>query len=254
MVAGVLCSYFIVNEPILYASKLPSVETLFTISFHGDALYLVPVYIILVGLLAAGSFSIKKQPELFILCAMLLSLYLAVPENMGPLVRPHERILFLLTVLLPLCCAYIKPFRLEKIIVVGVCLVVYGFACAHVLKIGDTQIGFYKNAVELLRSIPVGKKILPINVTNHLEAYYVIERDGYVPTLFSSQYMTVRYRQSPLCMPKNQPPSFQLLHSYDYLFIRRANKQMVDGLPKIGFRLFENRGIYSVFENTIGNR
>jgi hypothetical protein len=57
----------------------------------------------------------------FILCGVLAAVYLYSPSEIGPLVRPHERVLYLLIFFLPICCINNKLLNIERIAVILLC-------------------------------------------------------------------------------------------------------------------------------------
>ncbi|MFH0919112.1 MAG: hypothetical protein V1913_02015, partial [Fibrobacterota bacterium] len=173
-----------------------------------DCYFLVPVLVLLGALVLISMLRIKEEPLPFILCGTLALIYMLAPIQIGSLVRPEERVLYLLVFILPICCINNRHVRLEKGLVICLCVVSFFLASQFFARFADTIYPSLSSARTLLRRVSPGKKLIPLLAAqsqvgrlrplSFIDAYYVIDGNGYVPTLFSTQYMTVKYREKPV--------------------------------------------------------
>jgi hypothetical protein len=114
---------------------------------------------------------------------------------------------------------------------------------------------YLSNARTLLQQVPSDRKLFSIRGSGpyigHIDAYYVIDNGGYVPTLFSAPYMLVQYRQKPDFAAEHDKINSVMISNYNYVFVWGHNTNISDFLNKINFTLMNTRGDFEIYGNTI---
>jgi hypothetical protein len=160
----------------------------------------------------------------------------------------------MLMLLLPLCCISRKRLFAEMLFVVIICSAIFIKTSCYVIKHSDNESQFFSAAHHLLADVPAEKKLLPVEavpISNHLEAYYLIEKNGYVPTLFSSPYMMVHYRYPPVSLGNTGRLSYAVLRNYDYLFVSGDNAALEGFLKSVKFTVAGRELFFGVYRNAL---
>jgi hypothetical protein len=239
---------------IFSSSKIPSISNSFTLFRRGDNSSLIPVLAIILALILLSLQQLRKGPLPLLICGVLAIGYIISPADLKHLVRPHERIYFVLVLLLPLCCTNMRRPLLERVFVIIICSGIFLKTSVYVIKHSDEDSAFFTTARNLLLNIPKGKKLMPIemvNISNHLEAYYLIEKEGYVPTLFSAPYMTVKYRTQPIYEPDIAKLSYETIRKYDYLFVTGDHAAIERLLTSANFTAIDRGMLFGVYKNKL---
>jgi hypothetical protein len=157
--------------------------------------------------------------------------------------------------LLPLCCIGQRRIFVEKVFVITICSVAFLYSSNYF----DARIGGLSRhlapARNLLQQIPEGKRLFPIRVSGpfvgHIEAFYVIDKNGYVPTLFSAPYMIVKYREEPSFTPDIHELSDEMVSKYDYAIVWGFNDKLIKHLNNIHFDLVDKYDDIAIYKNLL---
>jgi len=84
---------------------------------------------------------------------------------------------------------------------------------------------------------------------SHIDAYYVIDRDGYVPSLFSMPYMIVQYAKKPEYSPNARMITPEMIGLYDYIFVWGDNQKVEGSLQLMGFFPYTRCSVFGVYQN-----
>lgn len=245
------------SEAILFSSIFERVSDVYSCfkCFSPLDFHLVPVAVLMLLLIGMGFVEIRKEPLPFILCGLLIVIFLVLPKQWGDLVRPQDRVLFMLIFMAPICCVgrYHIPF--ERTTVIIVCTIVFLSGFNYFSQEGGKRNSYFSDARNLLRRIPGEKKLMPVwpygTYCGHVDAFYVIDGDGYVPTLFSAPYMMVRYREKPFYSPMVTEMTPDMLRRYDYLLMWGVSKAIDDSLAKHSFTPILKSGVYGIYKNAL---
>ena len=260
IVAVPLCAFYIQhffpNNPQIqfspFSVRIAQLGLLSTYFAKGDCIFFIPIIICPIVFILVLFFRTGYGKLPIVLCGALFYLYFFVPSEFFSLVRPQERVLYLLLFLLPVCLIGNNIVKYEKTIVIVSCLIVFFLAFSYFSKRAERISRSLAAGRELLQKLPEGKKVLPLwfaipgygrlSPWYNLSSYYVADRDGYVPILFSTEYMPVKYITHPLV--SNYPSRIDsvLLAGYDYLFIWGPNKPAENLLLAEGYRLLFDYG------------
>lgn len=256
----VLFKYMSEDENVHLASeygKIAELANLITFFHKSDALFLVPYFTGLAILIIISLQGIRNEPLPFIMCGILIVMYLLSPVKIGDFIRPHERILYFVLFLLPICCINMKYIRLERIVVLLLCSLTFLKAFHYFTICSDSLSPSLKQARNLLKALPREKRLLPIHrglpyverigVWANIQAYYTIDNDGYVPSLFSTEYMPVRYRFKPDYSPYSSSLMPERLKKYDLVFVWGKTDGIQDTLFRYDYFLHGQIAQYSVF-------
>jgi len=141
---------------------------------------------------------------------------------------------------------------MEKAAVIILCTAVFIYAASYFIKCEGDDYPDLIEARNLMRQLPREKKLIRINpgstVSRHIDSYYVIDRGGYIPFLFSTSYMIVRYREQPSYDPVTGTMSARDLQDYDYVLVENANTFIEDVLKKFNFTLVDKANRYCVYK------
>jgi hypothetical protein len=226
---------------------------------------LYPLMGLWVFLLIGGLCDLKNRLLPFVLFASLVLLYLVSPKDLDPLIRPHERVLFLALFFSPACMGFPAQVRgrpllsaaEEKLLVLVVCIIV-GFRMDSYM-LGTTAMlePALDDTIDCIRQLPPRGSLLPVfsneqyfgkvGIVKHAAAYYVIEKEGLVPSLFSSDYMMVRYRSQPPVPDERTPLEPSVLRRYDYLLVFGYAPHLDAGIKNAGFSPLKINGPVAVF-------
>lgn len=239
------------------SDKWYEVKKVFSVLDKGDCYFLIPLVLLLFTLVLAGTLRVTEEPLPFIVCAALLLLYLIIPADLKPLVKPHERILYALIFIVPLCCTNKKYLTLEKYAVILFCTVTFLYSSSYFNARWEALSGYLMNARYLINKIPGEKKLIQISTETyigHVDAYNVIDNNGYVPTLFSASYMMVRYREAPVFTPDINKITYEMIINYDYILFWGLKDGIVEALNRFNFQLIGKSADYGIFKNTLYER
>lgn len=231
--------------------KVAEAANVFSCLQNGDYYFLVPVFVLLFMLILTGLCRIKVQPLPYILCGVLAVFYLIIPYDLNPLIKPPERVFYMAVFMLPLCCIGKKHLAFEKFTVIILCSITFLYSTHYF----DARIGglsrYLGKARSLLREIPSEKKLLTIRAVGpyvgHIDAYYMIDNNGYVPTLFSAPYMLVQYRQKPDFTTDLNKLSYEMICKYDFVLVGGHNAAVSSYLEKINFTLIKKASVFEIY-------
>jgi hypothetical protein len=233
--------------------KLEEAGKVFTTYYPHDNSFLIPVFILLFVSMIRGYKTIKIEPLPFILLGVLLIVYVFLPTEIGPLVRPHERVFYLILYLAPICLVSKKYVIFEKWAVVVICIISFWQATLYFRSCEDICSPALVQTRNLFRAIPNDKKLLHISLdgpfTRHIDAYYLINNGGYVPSLFSASYMMVRYKNKPVYNPNADRVTDKTLRWFDYILVTGESREFGKWLGKLGFPLVEQTDFAAIYKN-----
>lgn len=222
---------------------------------------MLPVWIALFSLVLIGLRQVRQYIFPFLLCGALFLLYFLAPRGIGPLIRPEERVFFFTLFLLPLCAVNRRYLFLEKIVVILFCTVFFVKSADYFSTVCDRLTPSMNEARKLLKELPPHKKLMPIwaqtpfvgqiGYMANIQAYYVMDREGYVPSLFHDNYIIVKYKKAPIFSPYPEDITFDMLRQYDFLFLwgREANVEAYVALS--GFAIRKQTADMSIYEKVV---
>jgi hypothetical protein len=240
--------------------KMAKLRLLLNVFEWDDLSYLLlPLSCILI-LILLNIKEIKNNFLPWLLCLLLFVLYLIIPLQIGALIRPQERVLHFVLFLLPICCTHSIKLNVERIIVVSLSLFTVFHATKYFNEYSDAVCPDLQSGRRLFQSLSPGKTLMPLLAANSqigrvnpylfLDAYYLIDKNGYVPSLFSETYMMVKYREKPNFSYNLRNVSTEMLTQYDYLLVRGAHIQKVNkDMREWGFALIKRAGSHGVYLN-----
>lgn len=228
--------------------------------FHkGDCYFLTPYFIGMGLFLIISIFQFRKAPLSFLLIVTLFTIYWFVPSVIGPLVRPHDRVLFLLLALLPICFVNKKLLVFERIATPILCVAVFVLAYHYFTACGKALSPHITTGRNLLKQIPPEKKLLPVNIAvpylyrigvwNFIAAYYAVDGNGYVPCLASEKYMVVNYREKPEFQIYAKTNIPKQIGAYEYLIVWGHNEKSRERLAREGFVLVDSAIGYGLYKD-----
>ena len=192
--------------------------------------------------------------------------YFLFPRSIHELVRPHERVFFMMLFVAPSCMGFpeyiggkrmVSP-REQKLLVAGVCILTAVRLDMHIEKVSTEIEPIIKDSHAMMTALPPNGTLLSVNISspfygqigfgNHVICYYVAERDGMVPNVFTPSYLMVGYRhEGPLTMNWQQTPP-EGYSFYDFIFVWGDNPS-VEALMKMrGFRCRERKSFMAMYE------
>jgi hypothetical protein len=250
------------------SGKLSGIKDLLTNFTDYEWYILYPLIGLWFFLMIGGLFDIRRRLLPFVIFASLLLVYLFSPKDLGPLIRPHERVFFLALFFSPACMGFPQTFRgktllhsrEEKLFVLVVCLIVGFRMDIYMLRTTGLVEPVLDDTLACIRQLPPRGFLLPIfndrqyfgniGVIKHAAAYYVIEKEGFVPSLFSSDYMMVRYRNPHPLVSEKPPFDPSVLRHYDFLLVFGYSPDVDSGLANAGFSRLKTAGPIAVFQQS----
>jgi hypothetical protein len=250
------------------SGKITGIKDLVTNFTDFEWYILYPLIGLWFFLMVGGLFDIRNRLLPFAVFASLLLLYLFSPKDLDPLIRPHERVFFLALFFSPACMGFPHTFRgktllhsrEEKLFVLVVCLIVGFRMDNYMLRTTELFEPALYDTLACIRQLPPRGFLLPIfndlqyfgkvGIVKHAAAYYVIEKEGLVPSLFSSDYMMVRYRNSHPLVSEKSPFDTLVLRHYDYLLVFGCSPDIDSRLANAGFSTLKTAGPVAVFQQS----
>jgi hypothetical protein len=257
VIIGALFNIIVANSSLVGFSsiliKFQEIGRITTCYTKEDCFFYVPVLICLFILSIIGFVQNRKVLLPFLLCLSLVIGYFLAPTYAGPLVRPHERIFYMLLFLLPICCTNRIYTSIEKGVVIILCSAITIQAYSYFTQQTNITDPLLEHARAALDKVPQEKKLMaiwsPSSNLQHIDAYYVIDRNGYVPSLFSAPYMIVQYLTKPVFSYSQKYITLEMLRKYDYLFVSDDTAEVEARLNNINFTLFHRENNFGIYKN-----
>jgi hypothetical protein len=226
----------------------------------------IPVTALWMLLMAGGLLRFRKRPELFAILLSMAVIYLILPREISPLVRPHERVFIAALFLSMSCMGFPSEFKGKKLIrsreefVLVALLCMFAAIRLNILysKITAPLSIEIKKAVELLCKLPQNAFLAPIFPADpatgkilfarHIANYYVTERNGFVPDAIpdlSNILVAYREKRPPVNMPDGI--NVEELRTYDYIFVWGDSPLAESKLAEIGFAPKDKNGIAATY-------
>lgn len=229
--------------------------------FSGEEIRILAPYWGGLGLLILLSLSrFRAQPFPFIYCASLFVLYLITPRQVLFMIRPYERLLFFLLFLLPLCCINRKHLMVEKIAVVLICTFSFVRAEDYFSKVSTRLNPSMAEARALLNELPERKRLMTvwaqwpgmgsIGYAYCVQAYYTMDREGYVSSLYTGQFTFVKHKNALAYSPHPREITREMVLPYDFLFVWGREPGVEAFLMNSGFKPWREKPAMAVYINT----
>lgn len=219
-----------------------------------------PMLVCLVFLIVSSLPEFKNNPLPFVLPGILFFIYFLAPRGIGALVGLLNRIFFLMLFTAPLACLNRRFLRWEKLVVVLLCTITALRFDAYIFRTTAAISPVMKGARSLMQQLPERKRLYPIcgvspyagqiGIGLHIQAYYVIDRTGYVPSLFSTDYMLVRTKEKGAYSFDPGRINIEKLRTFDYIFVWGDNTRMEGELKKIDFAPMVRDGGLGIYQRT----
>jgi hypothetical protein len=196
---------------------------------------------------------------------MLLTMYFLTPASYKHLIGANERILYVLIFIAPICItANTRFILLEKLLVTATCIIVTLFSHNYFSRYSRYVTPTLEAGRELINQIPDNKKLISLNAISpymkrvspfvHISSYYLYDKTGFTPGLFSLPYMIVQYKTRNSKTTNNLDDiSTTEISTYDYVLIWGDSPECEQKMENLTFRLVDRKMRFGLYARTLAD-